>query len=291
MYQAISALYSNPKSRVILNDYETEYFECPIGVKQGDCLSPTLFSIFINDLASEIRLIDIGVKLEENLTINILLYADDIVLLAENEDDLQYLIFIVECWCRKWRLEINLAKTNIMHVRKKRVNRSMFMFLFDSQPVPYCSVYKYLGANINEYLDFTFTANCLADTAGRALSSIVTKMIKNGGFPYNVYTVLYNACVTSITDYASEITGYTQFESALQVQIRAIRAYLGLPKNSVNVGVLSEVDWLLPEYRTQLKMIGQYQRMLKMTNCRLTKKVYLWDRALNESGAVTSWNI
>ena len=30
--------------------------------------------------------------------------------------------------------------------------------------------------------------------------------------------------------------------------------------------------------------------MLKMTNCRLTKKVYLWDRALNESGAVISWN-
>ena len=74
-----------------------------------------------------------------------------------------------------------------------------------------------------------------------------------------------------------------QFESSLQIQIRAIRAYLGLPKNSVNVGVLSEFDWLLPEYRTQLKMIGQYQRMLKMTNCRLTKKVYLWDRALNES--------
>ena len=109
-------------------------------------------------------------------------------------------------------------------------------------------------------MDFTFTANCLADTAGRALSSIITKMIKNGGFPYNVYTFLYNACVTSITDYASEITGYTQFESSLQIQIRAIRAYLGLPKNSVNVGVLSEFDWLLPEYRTQLKMIGQYQR-------------------------------
>ena len=107
--------------------------------------------------------------------------------------------------------------------------------------MPYCSVYKYLGANINEYLDFTFTANCLADTAGRALSSIVTKMIKKGGFPYNVYTVLYNACVTSITDHSSK------FESSLQVHIRSIHAYLGLPNNSVNVRVLSEVDLLLPE--------------------------------------------
>ena len=58
MYKAISSLYSNPKSRVLLNDYETDYFDCPIGVKQGDCLSPTLFAIFINDLANEIK--DIG---------------------------------------------------------------------------------------------------------------------------------------------------------------------------------------------------------------------------------------
>ena len=106
MYRAISSLYSNPRSRVILNEHETEYFDCPVGVKQGDCLSPTLFAIFINDLATEIRNSNIGVILEEGLLINILLYADDIVLFAENEEDLQSLLFIVECWCKKWRLEV-----------------------------------------------------------------------------------------------------------------------------------------------------------------------------------------
>ena len=95
MYKAISSLCSNPRSRVILNEHETAYFECPVGVKQGDCLSPTLFAIFINDLAttlknSNIGVIledknsNIGVILEDNMLINILLYADDIVLLAEN---------------------------------------------------------------------------------------------------------------------------------------------------------------------------------------------------------------
>ena len=64
MYQAISSLYSNPKSRVVLGDYMTDYFDCPIGVKQGDCLSPTLFSIFINDLACEVRNSNIGIKLK-----------------------------------------------------------------------------------------------------------------------------------------------------------------------------------------------------------------------------------
>ena len=96
MYRAISSLYSNPRSRVILNEHETRYFDCPVGVKQGDCLSPTLFAIFINDLASEIKNSNIGLILNETLTINILLYADDIVLLAKNEEDLQDLLFIVE---------------------------------------------------------------------------------------------------------------------------------------------------------------------------------------------------
>ena len=109
IYKAISSLYSNPKSRIILQDYSTDYFDCPIGVKQGDCLSPTLFSIFINDLAEEIKRSDIGVKLEvedivgniDITVVNILLYADDIVLFAENELDLQDLLNIVENWCEK----------------------------------------------------------------------------------------------------------------------------------------------------------------------------------------------
>jgi hypothetical protein len=290
MYRAISSLYSNPRSRVILNEHETEYFDCPVGVKQGDCLSPTLFAIFINDLAIEIKNSNIGIILEEGLLINILLYADDIVLLAENEEDLQSLLFIVECWCKKWRLEVNLTKTNVMHIRSNRKQQSKYMFIFDMQPVPYCTSYKYLGANINEFLDFKFTAECLADSAGRALSSIITKMIKHGGFPFNVYTIVYEACVTSISDYCSEITGYTQYEPTVQLHTRAIRAFLGLPKNSCNEGVLSEVNWLLPEYRTQLKMIRQYSRVVSMDNSRLTKKVYLWDRSLNDSNVMSSWS-
>ena len=50
------------------------------------------------------------------------------------------------------------------------------------KPVAYCQSYKYLGANINEFLDFEFTADAQADSAGRSLSKIMTKMIKNGGF-------------------------------------------------------------------------------------------------------------
>ena len=290
MYKAISSMYSNPKSRIILNDFETDYFDCPIGVKQGDCLSPTLFAIFINDLASEIKALDIGVNIGDELVLNILLYADDIVLLAESEADLQLLLFVVECWCKKWRLEINLTKTNILHVRPKRKQQSKFTFLFDMRPIAYCQSYKYLGANLNEFLDFDFTAEAQADAAGRSLSAVITKMIKNGGFPFSIYSLLYDVCVTSVSDYSAEIFGYTQYQPTLKLHLRAIRAFLGLPKNVTSCAALSEVDWLLPKYRGQIRMVRLYHRILKMEDCRLTKKVFLWDRKLNDANVINSWS-
>ena len=257
MYTAISSLYNNPQSRVVLNDHETNYFNCPMGVKQGDCLSPTLFALYINDLATEIKDSNIGVKLDcldgsDILgSLGLLLYADDIVCLAECEEELQNILFIVEQWCRRWRLEVNLTKTNIMHIRRQRRTRSRFTFLFDYKPVPYCNDYKYLGSNINEHLSFKFTVEKHSQSAGRALSAIITKMIKNHGFPLNVYSLLLSACVNSVSDYSAAITGFDEYDSLTKVQLRAIRAFLGLPKNASNPAVLSEVDLLLPHFRTR----------------------------------------
>ena len=105
IYKAISTLYANPRARVMLNEYSTQYFECPIGVKQGDCLSPTLFAIFINDLALEIKESLHGLKIEigEDMSelVNILLYEDDIVLLTNNELDMQNLLSVLESLCKK----------------------------------------------------------------------------------------------------------------------------------------------------------------------------------------------
>ena len=64
MYKAIASLYSDPCSRVILQEYYTDFFECPVGVRQGDSLSPTLFAVFINDLAQELENSGLGVSLD-----------------------------------------------------------------------------------------------------------------------------------------------------------------------------------------------------------------------------------
>ena len=106
-------------------------------------------------------------------------------------------------------------------------------------------------------------------------------MIKNGGFPYNIYSLLYETCVTSISDYGGEIFGYTEQASSLNLHLRAIRAFIGVPKNAARPGILSEVDWMLPKFRTKIRMIRYYNRLLKMPENRLCKKIPNWDKSVN----------
>ena len=51
------------------------------GVKQGCKISPTLFSVYVNDLADDIRALSAGVNIDE-MNLSILLYADDIALIV-----------------------------------------------------------------------------------------------------------------------------------------------------------------------------------------------------------------
>ncbi len=70
-------MYENVSCSVRVNDPMTERFDVELGVKQGCVLSPTLFSIFVNNLAEEIK--DLMGRIDiDGDNLSILLFADDI---------------------------------------------------------------------------------------------------------------------------------------------------------------------------------------------------------------------
>ena len=64
-YHAVFALYKETESCVQVNNMTTQWFGTLQGVRQGDNLSPTLFNIYLNDLAKEIKDMGLGVSLED----------------------------------------------------------------------------------------------------------------------------------------------------------------------------------------------------------------------------------
>ena len=285
MYKSLLSLYSNPVTRVILtsekSSMQTDYFDCPLGVKQGDILSPTLFSMFVNSLTVDLKNSNIGVSLDlpsGSIIVNHLIYADDLVCIADSASDLQSLINIVNLWCVKFRIEANLTKTEVMHVRKPSVPQSKFKFKFGAKVVNCCKTYKYLGLHINQHLDFEKMSNSFCDPASRALSAVMCKMIKNKGFPFNIFEMLYNCCVTSISDYSHEVIGFHQYSGSALIHSKAIRSYLGVGNSANLCGLRSEMGWMEPRSRSQIRMFRYFLKLKKMPDDRLTKKIFIYDQ-------------
>ncbi len=97
--QAIQSLYKDVKFSVKINGHYSEWFNVSVGLKQGCLISPMLFNLYIDEFISEIKDLNCGLYTEDEI-ISILLYADDIALIATNEVDLQKMLDkLNECAC------------------------------------------------------------------------------------------------------------------------------------------------------------------------------------------------
>ena len=68
-----------------------------------------LFSLFINGLARKINEVGKGVEVGGR-QVRLLMYADDIVLLAESAEDLQRMLDVVTAYSTQWRFRLNPKK-------------------------------------------------------------------------------------------------------------------------------------------------------------------------------------
>ena len=105
-----------------------------------------------------------------------------------------------------------------------------------------------------------------------------------------MFSILYQSCVSSISQYGSEVYGFGRYDALFKLYLRAARSYLGLPKTVTSFGLVSEINWLLPQYKTQIKMVRFLGRLYSLPNSRLLRKVFDWDCRLNETGAISTWS-
>ena len=110
-------MYENVKSRVkFCNEIGNEFF-CSLGERQGECLSPLLFSLFLNDIEEQFVLSGFdGIDLNM-FKMFMLLYADYIVIFLNTAEELQYGLNLLSEYCAKWKLKVNVLKSKILIIR------------------------------------------------------------------------------------------------------------------------------------------------------------------------------
>ena len=97
----------------------TKSFKRNTGVRQGCLLSPRLFLLFIEQLNLMLQKAETkGLFLIDAPELKVLMYADDVVILGDTVLELQRKIKVLELFCTKWGMRVNISKTKLVVFRK-----------------------------------------------------------------------------------------------------------------------------------------------------------------------------
>src|SRR5215469_129025 len=100
-----------------------ERFEVKVGLRQGCVMSPWLFNVYMDSIVREGKreCMEEGLNLQSERggvqwRVNMILYADDTLLIGETEESLQRLVTSFDRICRKRKVRINGDKSKVMRV-------------------------------------------------------------------------------------------------------------------------------------------------------------------------------
>lgn len=260
-------------SKIIINTGRKKTEEIPInkGVRQGCPISPTLFNIYINDIIQKWKLIiKKGICITENDYLNILLYADDAVILQEGEDDLQRSVHHLNKICKGYDIKISKEKTKVMAFCGKSPVRTKIVV--DNKIIEQVSSFNYLGCEIGHDEDTNKKLSKFQSVCGIIHRTMKNKTRKETRIKF------YNTMAIPVLLYGSESwvpkkSTYTQLQSA---EMKFLRRTKGCTREDrfkndeireeLNVKSLNE---RMMEYRNKW-----LQHVQRMDNSRLPKLAF-----------------
>ena len=298
-YKAIRSMYSNLVSCVRTSHGLTPYFNMTQGVRQGEPLSPLLFTHYINDLPQYVSdhstaPVQLGGK-----DLQCLMFADDIVLLSESQEGLQNCLQNLNNYCNNWKLVVNINKTRVV-IFNKAGHFLNEHFVLGQKQVVCVKSYKYLGIEFSNTGSFTKAKEELYIKAHKANFKL-KNLIGSDSIPTQTTLHLFNMLIKPIALYGSEIWGASlcnqKIETVLKrldmlpaekVQLNCARFILGVHKRTPIAAIRGELG-LFPISLCALRNVLHYRKRLLLAPIDSLLKYAVDENVVMADNCKTSW--
>ena len=220
LVKIIETLISGRQFCVKVGDVISEKRDIQLGVPQGAVLSPTLFSVFIND---------IPITNEKGIS-NTLLFADDVMFqckysqkTTELENSINLYLKRLELWANNWRLSFAPAKCcyTIFSRNKRQSREDTFHFKMYGEKIPKEVNPVFLGIKFDPYLNFSKHVEATLEKACNRLN-IIKILSHNKTWRLSTATLVrvYTSFIRSLFEYK----GFTfnHLSEGLKKEIRAL---------------------------------------------------------------------
>jgi hypothetical protein len=274
-YDIIKYIYEGDQVCIKLNDLITPAIKTIMGVRQGCVLSPLLFNIYMSDFPKSLSQ-DIGVNITDELRINCILWADDIILFSESEDGLNTLLGELKIYSDVNQLKVNTDKTKCMIFNKtgRLIRRNFFL---GTKRLENVRCYKYLGLMVTPSGEIRTALNDLRSRALKAYMALKNKL----GICFRDHvddtTGLFDSLVKPILLYGSDFWGglkLPQNNPIENLHMQFCRQILGVQRNTTNAGVLLELGRTPLALEAQRLSIKNWERIKDQKGNILVTKSY-----------------
>ena len=173
-FNTIKNMYTNDKACIKIENKVTETFEINQGIRQGCILSPLLFNIYLADLPEKLER-ERNLLNPDSTMPNCLLWADDIIIMAESEIGLKNMLSALNEYCKENQLKINTNKTKCMIFNKtgRHIRKTFSLNDIELETV---REFKYLGFLITPSGEIRSGLKDLRDRALKAFYKLKTAM-------------------------------------------------------------------------------------------------------------------
>ena len=141
----IISWYKNLFCRVRWDQNFSQWFHVIAGVRQGGILSPCFYCLYVDDLISKLHSLNVGCYVLE-MFMALLLYADDMAILAPSVKGLGLLLDSCNEYCEEWDICINAKKSKLMYFGKKCNN--LYTPVLKDSPLQWVESWEYLGVKV-----------------------------------------------------------------------------------------------------------------------------------------------
>jgi hypothetical protein len=299
------SMLSNMQRRVLVNGRTTSSFSVLLGLAQGSILSPLLYSCFIDGLVDELRQKGFGVDVYGH-EIAVLLYADDLVLLASSHEELQSMLDCVSNYAAKWQFRYNARKSGVvvMGDDNTATKAKKHSYTLGGESVPIVTEYKYLGLEFGrkpckEGLSpsertWHSAVNNIAKKARSKANFLMWGLTANKTLSFSSGLKAFNAQVLPVLEYGNAIWGILCNDTGLKllekVQYRFGRKLLRMPRSTPEIFVSQELGLSSVKARAVSAALKFFGKLCNLPSHRLLYDVFRYRCAeVDAGGAYTSW--
>lgn len=198
--QWLTFLYHNSSASARAGFQVSSRFPIHRGVRQGCPMSPTLFNIFINDILTGCQAS--GATYRDTL-LSGLLFADDLVLVANSPADLQTSLDAVSTWATHNEMSFGLSKFGVIQFGPIPFAPLRTFFLL-GEPVPEVTQYTYLGVIFTADLDLTLWVQTLISKITK-IKFAASHVLSNKDIPIHLRVLVVRALIESRLRYGSAL--------------------------------------------------------------------------------------